>query len=416
MNYKSSDLKSESPATSLSYMKIRRIWPWLLLLGALVITGIAWRQPWKSSPVGGPKSPEPLQPGQPVSVASVTKGDIPITLSSLGTVTSLATVTVKSQLSGYLTEINFREGQTVKKGDLLARVDTRPYEATLTQYEGQREKDQALLDNSRRDLKRYKTLLHQDATSQQTLDTAEATVRQYEGTVRADQGQVDAQKLNLTYCRIVSPVDGRVGLRQVDAGNYVTASDTAGIVVVTQTNPISVVFTLPADNLRQVMQRLGTGVRLSVEAYDRTNIEKLADGVLETVDNQIDPTTGTVKLRALFNNPDAALFPNLFVNVTLHLDTQHASTVVPTAAVQTGTPGTFVYRLNADNTVSLQKVKTGPSTKGHIAILTGLTEGDRVVVDGADHLSDGAKVCIAEEAPLANVLGMATTTVLEAGR
>ena len=416
MDYKSPNLKSESPATSLHNMKTRRIWPRFLLLGALVLAGIAWRQPWKSSPVGGPTSPEPLQPGQPVSVATVTKGDIPITLSSLGTVTSLTTVTVKSQLSGYLTEIHFREGQTVKKGDLLARVDTRPYEAALKQYEGQREKDQALLDNSRRDLKRYNTLIHQDATSQQILDTAEATVRQYEGTVRADQGQVDTQKLNLTYCRIVSPIDGRVGLRQVDAGNYVTASDSAGIVVVTQTNPISVVFTLPADNLRQVMQRLGTGVRLSVEAYDRTNTEKLADGVLETVDNQIDPTTGTVKLRALFSNPDAALFPNLFVNVTLHLDTQRASTVVPTAAVQTGTPGTFVYRLNADNTVSLQKVKTGPSTKDHIAILTGLTEGDRVVVDGADHLSDGAKVCITKEAPLANVLGMATSTVSEAGR
>ena len=295
-------------------------------------------------------------------------------------------------------------------------MDTRPYEAALTQYEGQREKDQALLDNSRRDLKRYKTLINQDATSQQTVDTAEATVRQYERTVRADQGQVDAQKLNLTYCRIVSPVDGRVGLRQVDAGNYVTASDTAGIVVVTQTTPSSVVFTLPADDLRQVMQRLGTGVRLGVEAYDRTNTEKLAHGVLETVDNQIDPATGTVKPKVLFNNPDAALFPNLFVNVTLHLDAQHASTAVPTAAVQTGPPGSFADRLNADNMVALQKVKTGPSAKGRIAILTGLTEGDKVVVDGADHLSDGAKVCIAEKAPLANVLGIATTTVLEVGR
>lgn len=327
-------------------------------------------------------------------MAAAAKGDIPITLTSLGTVTSLATVTVKSQISGYLIEIPFREGQMVKKGDLLAQVDPRPYEALLAQYQGTLEKDQALLDNARLDLERYQRLIKQDSTSKQTVDTAAATVRQYEGTVRADQAQVDTQKLNLAYTRIVSPIDGRVGLRQVDVGNYVTASDTNGIVVVTQVRPISVVFTLPEDSLRQVLKRLQAGVRLSVVAYDRSHTEKLAEGALDTVDNQIDTTTGTVKLRAAFDNTDGSLFPNQFVNVTLLLDTLQGVITVPTTAVQTGTPGTFVYLANADNTVSLRKVTTGATADGRVAILSGLMEGDRVVVDGTDRLSDGAKISI----------------------
>jgi multidrug efflux system membrane fusion protein len=331
---------------------------------------------------------------QSVGVAIAEKGDIPVTLTSLGTVTSLATVTVKSQISGYLTEIHFREGQTVKKGDLLAQVDPRPYQAALNQYEGQLERDQALLDNARLDLQRYQHLIKQDSTSSQTVDTAAATVREYEGTVSTDQAQVDTQKLNLTYCQIVSPVDGRVGLRQVDVGNYVTASDASGIVVVTQTTPISVVFTLPEDSLRQVMKPLQRGVRLSVTAYDRTGTERLAEGTLETIDNQIDTTTGTVKLRALFENGDGSLFPNQFVNVTLLVDTLHDVVTVPTAAVQTGTPGTFVYRVNVDDTVSLRTITTGASADGRIAVLSGLAESDRVVVDGSDHLSDGAKISI----------------------
>lgn len=341
-------------------------------------------------PPGGP----PGQSVQSVGIATAAKGDIPITLTSLGTVTSLATVTVKSQISGYLTEIHFREGQTVKKGDLLVQVDPRSYEASLAQYQGTLEKDQALLDNARVDLERYQKLIKQDSTSKQTVDTAAATVRQYEGTVRADQAQVDTQKLNLIYCRIVSPVDGRVGLRQVDVGNYVTASDTSGIVVVTQIVPMSVIFTLPEDSLRPLLKRLQTGAQLSVIAYDRTGTDKLAEGVLDTVDNQIDTTTGTVKLRALFANADGSLFPNQFVNVTLLLDTLHDVLTVPTTAVQTGTPGTFVYLANADNTVSLRKITTGASADGRIAVLSGLNDGDKVVVDGIDHLSDGAKIRI----------------------
>ncbi|WP_454688431.1 MdtA/MuxA family multidrug efflux RND transporter periplasmic adaptor subunit [Achromobacter aloeverae] len=343
------------------------------------------------NPFGGPPGAESAQA---VGVAAAAKGDIPITLSALGTVTSLATVTVKSQISGYLVALPLQEGQTVKKGDLLAQVDPRPYEVQLAQYQGQLEKDQALLDNARRDLKRYQQLGKQDSISRQTIDTAVATVRQYEGTVRTDQAQVDAQKLNLSYCRIVSLVDGRVGLRQVDVGNYVTASDTDGIVVVTQMDPISVVFTLPEDDLRKLNKRLATGAKLAVTAYDRAGREALAQGELATVDNQIDTSTGTVKLRAMFHNAAGELFPNQFVNVVLHLDTLSNAVVVPNEAVQNGAPGDYVYRVKDDDTVSLVKVTTGASADGHTAIVSGLQAGDRVVVDGADQLTDGAKVRI----------------------
>lgn len=386
-------LKSEPSTPSTKQATTRRAWPWFLLLAAIVAAVVIWRQPWNHGP-GGPPGGAPGQAAQSVGVAVATKGDIPITLTSLGTVTSLATVTVKSQISGYLTEVHFREGQTVKKGDLLAQVDPRPYEALLAQYQGQLAKDQALLDNARLDLARYQRLIAQDSTSKQTVDTAAATVRQYEGTVRADQAQVETEKLNLNYCRIVSPVDGRVGLRQIDAGNYVTASDTDGIVVVTQTTPISVVFTLPEDSIRPLLKRLQAGAKLTVFAFDRASTEKLAEGGLDSVDSQIDTTTGTVKLRALFANADGSLFPNQFVNVALQLDTLRDVVTVPTTAVQTGTPGTFVYRVNADDTVSLRKITTGASADSRVAVLSGVEEGDQLVVDGADHLSDGAAVSV----------------------
>ncbi|MGO9132428.1 MAG: MdtA/MuxA family multidrug efflux RND transporter periplasmic adaptor subunit [Methylovirgula sp.] len=329
-----------------------------------------------------------------MAVAVATKSDVPIRLNALGTVTSLATVTIKSQISGYLTKIVFREGQLVKKGDLLVQIDPRPYQVALAQYQGQLAKDKALLDNARLDLIRYRQLSKQDAISKQTTDTQEATVRQYEGTVASDQAQVDNQKLNLIYCQIISPIDGRVGLRQVDIGNYVTASDTNGIVVVTQIDPISVVFTLPEDSLTALMQRLRGGAELSVAAYDRTNTTKLADGTLDTVDNQVDTSTGTVKLRALFANAGSALFPNQFVNVQLLLNTLRDVITVPTAAVQTGIPGTFVYLVNSDSTVSVRKIQTIASADGKVAILTGLSMGDRVVIDGIDHLHNGMAVKI----------------------
>ena len=376
------------------------VWPWLFLAVAVVAAILVWREPWKRGSMGGgppggpPGAPGGMETAQSVGVATATKGDLPVSLTSLGTVTPLATVTVKSQISGYLTELPFREGQMVKKGDQLAQVDPRPYQVALAQYQGQLEKDQALLDNARLDLERYRRLSKQDSISQQTFDTARATVRQDEGTVHTDQAQVDTQTLNLTYCRIVSPVDGRLGLRQVDQGNYVTASDTNGIVIVTQLQPISVVFTLPEDSLPQVMRHLRDGASLSVAAYDRANTTRLADGSLDTLDNQIDTTTGTVKLRALFPNADGALFPNQFVNTRLLLDTLHDAIVVPVAAVQNGTPGTFVYLVNPNNTVSVRKIQTGASAGGVVAVLSGLAAGDRVVVDGADHLHDGAAITI----------------------
>jgi multidrug efflux system membrane fusion protein len=376
--------------------KRRPIWPWLLIVAAVLVAGVVWRAPWKTAggPQGGFPGGPPGQGMQTVAVGEVTKGDVPVVLTSLGTVTSLATVTVKSQISGYLKEIHFREGDEVKKGDLLVQIDDRPYQAALEQYQGQLERDQALLDNARLDLIRYQRLIQQDSTSKQTADTAAATVRQYEGTVRMDQGQVDSEKLNIDYCRIVSPVDGVVGLRQVDVGNYVTASDTNGVVVVVETHPISVVFTLPEDNLRQVLTRIRAGAQLSASVYDRTNTDKLADGKLDTIDNQVDTSTGTVKLRALFDNSDKGLFPNQFVNVSLLVDTLEGAVTAPSNAIQNGAPGTFVYLLNANGTVALRKIKIGPTAGGRVAVLSGLSVGDKVVVDGADRLVDGAKVSV----------------------
>jgi membrane fusion protein, multidrug efflux system len=331
----------------------------------------------------------------PVALVPVEKGDMPVTLSQLGTVTPLAMVTVKTQISGYLMQVAFQEGQMVKKGDFLAQIDPRPYQVALEQAQAQLAKDQALLKNAQLDLQRYNTLVAQNSIAKQTRDTQVSLVAQYEATVKADQAQIDAQKLNLTYCRIVSPVTGRVGLRQVDAGNYVQTSDANGIVVVTQLQPISIIFTLPEDKLPEVMNRVRTGAVLAVTAYDRTGSNELAQGKLETVDNQIDTTTGTVKLRAIFDNNQEVLFPNQFVNVKLLVNTLHDADIVPNSAIQRGAPGTFVYVVKPDRTATVQKVKLGPSDGQRIAILAGLQPGENVVIDGADRLRDGAKVTVA---------------------
>ena len=370
-----------------------RPWLWLLLVLAVVGAGV-WYFP---RPETQPKNAGRPQSGGavPVGVAPAAKGDMPVILSQLGTVTPLATVTVKTQISGYLTEVAFQEGQMVKKGDFLAQIDPRPYQVALEQAEGQLAKDQALLQNARVDLKRYNTLVAQNSIATQTRDTQISLVAQYEATVKSDQAQIDAQKLNLTYCHIISPVTGRVGLRQVDAGNYVQTSDPNGIVVVTQLQPISVIFTLPEDNLPEVMKQVRAGAVLAVNAYDRTGSTELAKGHLDTVDNQIDTTTGTVKLRAIFDNEDGALFPNQFVNVQLVVDTLHDTVLVPNSAIQRGAPGTFVYVMKPDQTVAVQKVKVGPTDGQHIAVLSGLEPSESVVVDGTDRLRDGAKVTLA---------------------
>jgi len=337
---------------------------------------------------------------QAVGIASVTTGDMPVVLQGLGTVTPLATVTVKSQISGYLTQVQFREGQTVKAGDELARIDSRPYEALLAQYQGQLARDQALLQNSKLDLQRYQTLNRQDSISKQNVDTQAALVKQNEGTVAADQALVDQQKLNITYTHIVSPVDGRVGLRQVDQGNYISAASTA-IVVVTQLHPISVVFTLPEDDVSRVMRQVRAGAKLAVRAYDRGDAHEIATGRLDTVDNQIDTTTGTVKLRALFDNADEELFPNQFVNAKLTVDTVRNATLVPNAGLLQGTPGTYVYLMDGDNKVTVRPIKTGETDGTTTVVASGLNPGDRVVTDGTDRLKEGAPVRITEGAPAA---------------
>jgi len=333
---------------------------------------------------------------------TISKGDIGVTLNALGTVTSLATVTVRSQISGYLMRIAFTEGDEVKKGDLIAEIDPRPYEAALAQAKGALARDEALLKGAQVDLTRYQGLAAQNAVPHQQLDTQVALVAQYQGTVELDRAAVKAAEVNLNYCRILSPLDGRVGIRQVDQGNYVTPGDTNGIVVITELKPISVLFTVPEDNLQAIARRLQAGATLPTTALDRGAANKIADGTVQTFDSQIDPTTGTIKLRAIFANENEALFPNQFVNIRLLLDTHKDVTTMSTAGIQRGVPGTFVYLVNADNTVSVRPVKLGVTDGDRVEVLSGLNSGDRVVIDGADKLRDGAKINLRQEVGSSN--------------
>jgi multidrug efflux system membrane fusion protein len=358
------------------------------------VGALLWRQHQQSQRAAGQGR---VAPPTSVAVEAAGKGDIGINLNALGTVTSLATVTVRTQISGYLIKIDFKEGQEVKKGDLLAEIDPRPYEAALAQASGNLTRDQALLKGAKVDLTRYQGLAAQNAVPHQTLDTQVALVAQYQGTVEADTAAVKAAQVNLQYCHIVSPIDGRVGLRQVDQGNYVTPGDTNGLVVITQLDPISVLFTVPEDNLQAIAKRLQAGASLPTTAFDRSDSHKIADGALQTFDSQIDPTTGTIKLRALFPNPARTLYPNQFVNVRLLVDVHGNVVVMPTAGVQRGVPGTFVYLVNPDSTVSVRKVSLGVTDGERVEVLSGLSPGDRVVIDGADKLRDGAKVAVRAE-------------------
>jgi multidrug efflux system membrane fusion protein len=332
---------------------------------------------------------------QPVGVATIGTGDIKVVVTGLGAVTPIATVTVRTQVNGQLLEVGFQEGQLVKKGDFLAQIDPRPFQLTETQLEGQLVHDQGLLDQARNNLVRYQTLLKQNSIARQQAEDQAFLVKQYEGSVKTDQAQIDTQKLNLVYARIVSPIGGRVGLRLVDTGNYVQTSDANGLAVLTQLHPISVIFVVPEDDIPEIMAGMKAGTGLEVTAYDRANVTPLSTGKVATLDNQIDPATGTVKLRAGFDNLDDKLFPNQFVNARLLIKSLHGVVTVPSNAVQRGAPGTFVYLVGGGDTVSVRKIDLGPLDGAMYAVNSGLSPGDLVVVDGADRLREGAKVSIA---------------------
>ena len=332
------------------------------------------------------------QGAQPVGVARVISGDINVTVNALGSVTPLATATVRPQVTGMLTKLNFTEGQMVKKGDTLAQIDPRPYQAVLDQARGQLARDSATLANAKVDLVRYQQLLAQNAIAQQQVATQSALVKSTEGVLVADQANVESASINLGYTNIVSPVEGRTGIHLLDIGNIVTASQSSGIVVVTQLQPMSVLFTIPEDRIGQVMARVNGGATLPVDVYDRSQTNKITSGALSAVDTVVDPTTGSVKLRALFGNEDNKLFPAQFVNVKLLVDTLHNQTVVPVAAIQHGADGTFVFVVTPEKTVNQRDVKTGVQDGNNIQILSGIKPGDTVVVDGADRLRDGADV------------------------
>jgi multidrug efflux system membrane fusion protein len=340
----------------------------------------------------GAQGGRPAPPRVPVVAAAARARDVGVYLSGLGSVTPLNTVTVKTRVDGELIGVRFQEGQIVSRGDLLAEIDPRPFEAQLTQFEGQLERDQALLDNARLDLKRFQVLVTTDAVPRQQLDTQASLVQQLEGTVKNDQGQIEATKVQLAYCRIASPIDGRVGLRLVDPGNIVHAADTGGLVIITQLQPITVIFTIPEDSIPTVLEQLRRGVRLPVEAYDREQRKKLADGALLTIDNEVDPTTGTVRLKAQFPNTDNHLFPSQFVNARLLIETRRGVTAVPTAAIQSSPKGPFVYVVRSDRTVAIRQVGVGVTDGDDVSIERGLAVGEQVVVEGAERLRDGAAI------------------------
>ena len=376
-----------------------------IVLGALAVAGflyLVYLQP-ASQGASSPAAPAAKAKGKggfdpnrsvPVVAQAARSADVSIYLNGLGTVTPLRTVTVRSRVDGELVRVAFTEGQLVKEGELLAQIDPRPYEVQLAQAQGQMAKDQALLANARIDLERYRKLFEQDSIAKQQVDTQAALVRQYEGQVKTDQSQIDNARLQLTYSRVTAPISGRLGLRQVDPGNVVRAGDQNGIVVITQLDPIAVVFTIPQDQLPLVLRRRDE--KLPIEAWDRESRNRLATGELITVDNQIDPTTGTVKLKGEFPNADGALFPNQFVNARMRVDTLKAATVVPSAAIQRGSQGMFVYVVRDDSSVTVRPVKVGPTEGPVTAIESGLAPGEQVVTDGVDRLREGSRVELAQ--------------------
>lgn len=352
----------------------------------------------------------------PVQAATAASEAVPRYLSGLGTVTAANTVTVRSRVDGQLLAIHFTEGQQVKAGDLLAEIDPSQFKVALAQAEGQLAKDRATLANARRDLARYQQLVKTNLVSRQELDTQQSLVSETQGTIKADEAAVASAQLQLNWSRITAPIDGRVGLKQVDIGNQISSGDTTGIVVLTQTHPIDVVFTLPENQIATVVQAQKAGKKLVVEAWDRTNKQKISEGSLLSLDNQIDATTGTIKLKARFTNLDDALFPNQFVNARMLVDTEQNAVVIPTAALQMGNEGHFVWVLNAENKVSKHTVTPGIQDSLKVVINAGLSAGDRVVTDGIDRLTEGAKVEVVEAQNAASATEPAKATSREYGK
>jgi len=409
-----------TPETGDGRVKRRRWWPWLLalcLIGVAVygvlphlgldVLPVGWRlsidrvtaSAYELIPRRGqapaqgvtPAAP-PASRGVPVVAAEARQGNLDIYLTGLGSVTAFNMVTVRTRVSGHLVKVAFREGQFVRKGDLLAEIDPRPFQVQLAQAEGQMARNQALLKNAQRDLDRFKILLSRDLISKQEFDAQLAQIDQHEGALKSDQAQIDNAKLQLTYSRITAPISGRIGLRLVDEGNMVQASDSNGLAVITQLQPIAVLFSIPQDDLPHVLKKTQSGQKLVVEAYNRDLKQKLATGTLLTIDNQIDPNTGTVRCKALFPNEDNALFPNQFVNARLLVDTTLDAVIIPTAAIQRSPQSTFVYVVKEDGTVESRTIAVGPSEGDDVSITNGLSPGEVVVVEGVDRLQQGTKV------------------------
>ena len=398
-----------APATvEAAPLRRRSLWLRIAIIAALAAAAaFAWRKVENIAPATNQdeSSGRQAQPPQTVRVAPVALGDMPLTIDALGTVTPFETVTIRTQIAGTLQKVGFTEGQTVKAGDFLAQIDPRPYEAALAQAQGQLAKDQALLGQAQGDLTRFQQLAKQDSIAMQQVADQIALVAQDKAAIGTDQAMVKTAELNVAYTHIVSPVTGRVGLRLVDPGNYLQPSDANGIVVITQIDPISVVFTTPESNLPRISARLNSAAKLPVTVLDRDNVHALATGTLTTFDSQIDVTTGTIRMRSTFDNPDGVLFPNQFVNVRVLVDTMTGATLAPNPAIQLGASGNFVYLLNDNATVSKRDVVIGPTDGKRTVITSGLAAGDKVVIDGVDRLRDGAKVKVVDSPPIGTAQG-----------
>ena len=399
-----------SPSVTVSSSAKSRWWLWALALGVVALGGWYYRSSKNASQAADPAAAaSAAAKGRgaggfsaanmvvPVVVATAQRGDLPVYFNGLGTVTAFNTVTIRSRVDGQLVSVAFKEGQFVHEGDLLAQIDPRPFQVQLEQATGQLAKDQAQRKDAEVNFERYKLLFKEGVIPQQQLDTQAALVGQFDGAIASDQSQIDNAKLQLTYSRITAPISGRIGLRLVDAGNIVHASDTNGLLVITQLQPISVIFSLPQDQLPDVNAKLRSGVQLVVDAYDRDDTAKIASGKLQTIDNQIDPTTGTYKLKSIFGNADNALFPNQFVNVHLLVDVKHNLTIVPASAIQRGPQGTYVYAVakdaaSKDATAKIYPVTVALTTGNSVGLSAGLNSGDVVVIDGQDKLQDGTRV------------------------